>query len=112
MKEPQKIFFDGKLIGEVPATDNLEKFLAAASALLQSKGHNPLTPDQAIFRQAASFATTASYLFNNDLLGVPRNPMSMIPFVVNASFALELYLDAQSVVRERLRSGTRFARIV
>jgi hypothetical protein len=30
MKEPQKIFFDGELIGEVPATDNLEKFLEAA----------------------------------------------------------------------------------
>jgi hypothetical protein len=36
MKEPQKIFFDGELIGEVPATDNLKKVLVSVREQVES----------------------------------------------------------------------------
>jgi hypothetical protein len=52
-----------------------------------------------IFGQAVAFTTTAAHLFNNDLLGIPaRRPASFGPFVVNAAFALELYLKALNCV--------------
>jgi HEPN domain-containing protein len=99
MKEPRKIFVDGQFIGEVPITDDNQKDMEAAIALMRAKGvYRQTTPEQAIFRQAVSFATTASYLHKNDLADVPRNGMSVVPFVVNSAFALELYLKALSLL--------------
>jgi hypothetical protein len=93
MKEPRKIYFEGKFVGEVPETGDRETDLKAMSKLLRERGYMPLNRDQSIFRQAAAFAETASYLFNTGLVGVPpRNPINVIPFVVNAAFAVELYL--------------------
>jgi len=93
MTETKKLYLDGKFVGEYVATDNLEKEHEAAIALLREKGlYQETTREQAIFRQALSFATTASYLYQRDLTVVPRNGMSVAPFVVNATFALELYL--------------------
>ncbi len=106
MVEPRKLFVDGKFIGEVPNTGDTQKDVEAMSALMRAKGiHRTVTPDQAIFRQAVSFATTASYLFNKDLLGFPRNPMSLVPFVVNATFALELYLKTVSLLHGSEQRG-------
>jgi hypothetical protein len=94
MKEPKQIFVEGKLIGEVPTTGDVQKDLEAAIGLMRAKGvYKKITAEQVIFGQAVAFANTAAYLFNNDLLGTPpRNPMSTGPFVVNATFAIELYL--------------------
>lgn len=93
MREPRRVYFEGQFVGEVPDTGDMEHDLKAMSALLTSHGLNPLSPNQAIFRQAAAFATNATYLFNTGLRGVPPPiPMNLIPFVVNAAFAVELYL--------------------
>jgi hypothetical protein len=100
MKEPLKVFFDGKFVGEVPETGDREANLKAMSALLRASGAPaPLTRPQAAFRQASAFAINAQHLFNTGLLGVPpRNPMNVIPFVVNASFAVELYFKTLGFV--------------
>ena len=106
MTEPRKIFVDGQFIGEVPNTGDTQKDVEAMSALMRAKGvHRTVTPDQAIFRQAVSFATTASYLFKKDLAGWPRNPMSVVPFVVNSAFALEPYLKTLSLLYGKEQRG-------
>jgi hypothetical protein len=38
MKEPRKIYVDGQLIGEVPTTDDNQKDMEAAIALMREKG--------------------------------------------------------------------------
>ena len=69
----KQLFVDGKLVGEVPITGNLEKDLEAATELMKAKGvYRQLTAPQVMFGQAAAFAGTAAHLFNNDLLQVPR----------------------------------------
>jgi hypothetical protein len=93
MISPKKLYFNGQLVGEVPAAKNDEEHMELAIALMKAKGlYQPTTPIQGIFRQALSFATTASYLYKRDLTTVPRNGMSVAPFVVNSAFAIELYL--------------------
>lgn len=107
MKEPLKVHFDGKFIGEVPQTGDRETDLKAMSALLCERGvAAPLTRCQATFRQASAFATNASYLFSSGLTGVPpRNPMNVIPFVVNAALAVELYLKTLGCVYDLKMHG-------
>jgi len=95
MAKMKELYFDGKLVGEYLATDDRQQELESAKNLLREKGlYNPPTLEQAIFRQAVSFATTASYLYKRDLTTKPTNGLSIAPFVVNAAFALELYLKA------------------
>jgi hypothetical protein len=107
MKEPRKIFFEGKFVGEVPDTGDLQADLKVMSALLKARGVAvPLTRAQAAFRQAAAFAMNAQYLFNTGLIGVPPvNPINVIPFVVNAAFAAELYLKTLGCVYGQDKRG-------
>jgi hypothetical protein len=107
MKEPRKIYFEGKFVGEVPVTGNMQADLKAASALLRSHASaQPLTRPQAAFRQASAFAINAQHLFNAGLVGVPpREPMNVIPFAVNAAFAIELYLKTLGFVHGRKLHG-------
>ena len=61
MTKTKKLYLDGKYVGDYVATGDLEKEREAAIALLREKGlYQVTTPEQAIFRQALSFATTAS----------------------------------------------------
>ena len=93
MVDTKELYLDGKLVGEYAATGDDHKDKELAIALLREKGlYQQTTLEQAMFRQAVSFATTASYLYTRDLTTVPRNGLSVAPFVVNSAFALELYL--------------------
>ncbi|MGY0574306.1 hypothetical protein ACTGJ9_027210 [Bradyrhizobium sp. RDM12] len=100
MKEPRKLYFDGKFVGEVPDTGDLKADMKVMTELLRSSGSaEPLNKSQATFRQASAFAINASHLFNTGLTGAPpRNPINVIPFAVNAAFAVELYLKTLACV--------------
>lgn len=96
----------GKVIGEIPKTGNTKADSAAALQILKDKGlYVPTTPFQAMFRQAQSFCTTASYLYKKDLQAQPINQHSIVPFVVNAAFAIEVYLKALSLVHSHKLHG-------
>jgi hypothetical protein len=107
VREPLKVHFDGKFVGEVPDTGDQQANLKAMTALLRSHaGAAPLTRPQAAFRQASAFAINAQHLFNTGLVGVPpRNPMNVIPFAVNAAFAIELYFKTLGFVYGRNMHG-------
>jgi hypothetical protein len=106
MTDTKKLYLDGKYVGEYEATGDFQRDRELAIALLREKGlYRETTPEQAIFRQAVSFATTASYLYKRDLTTVPRNGVSVAPFVVNATFALELYLKTLGQLYNRALRG-------
>lgn len=87
------IYLNGIIVGEVPATGDHDKDIEVVRQFLKDKGlHKEVTKVQAMFRQALSFATTAEHLHRQDLLKPPRNGLSLVPFVVNSAFAIELYL--------------------
>jgi hypothetical protein len=93
MEHSRKIYLNGKFVGEVPITGDDTRDQNLAIQLLKDKGlYQETTLVQSMFRQAVSFATTASYLYKRDLTHVPRNGLSVVPFVVNSAFAIELYL--------------------
>jgi hypothetical protein len=89
------VLLNGVAVGEVISMGDPEKDAKAAQQLLKSKGlHKEPTPFQAIFSQAHSFANTSALLYVRDLKRHPRTGASIVPFVVNTAFAIELYLKA------------------
>jgi hypothetical protein len=64
------------------------------------------SPEQAISRQAVSFSNTSAELYFRDLARIPTKGMSPVPFVVNAVFALELYIKTLAKLPPRLFADT------
>jgi len=87
------LYFNGIVVGEVTVTGDSVRDAEAVRQVLKDKGlYKPTTRENAMFRQAVSFATTSAYLYSRDLSKAPRNQFSIAPFVVNAAFGIELYL--------------------
>lgn len=93
MNSIKDVYLNGKLIGAVPMSGDDKLDQERVVQLLKDKGlYRETTAIQAIYQQAISFATTSSYLYQRDLVKVPRNGLSVAPFVVNSAFAIELYI--------------------
>ncbi|MDO9413779.1 MAG: hypothetical protein Q7T81_14510 [Pseudolabrys sp.] len=91
----KKIYFNGVYLCNYESNGDFDDDRRAVEKILKDRGlHKEVSPEQSIFRQAVSFGTTAAYLWERDLSNVPRSAVSIAPFVVNATFALELYLKA------------------
>jgi len=102
----KKLFVNGVLIGEVPATGDNRKDAEIARAYIESKGlHKEVTRVQSMFRQALAFANTSAYLYERDLRNVPRNGLSAAPFVVNIAFAIEIYLKTLAQIHGASLNG-------
>ncbi|MDO8775790.1 MAG: hypothetical protein Q7K57_45230 [Burkholderiaceae bacterium] len=87
------IYFNGIVVGEVEAIGDDSVDIEVARKLLNEKGLlKPISQQDQMFRQAVSFATTSAYLYKKDLSSAPRNQFSLVPFVVNSAFGIELYL--------------------
>jgi hypothetical protein len=100
------LYLNGVVVGEVEATGYPNHDKDAAIQFLKDKGlHKVVTPVQAMFRQAVSFATTAAHLHKTDLLTAPRNGFSVAPFVVNSTFSIELYLKTLSMMHNKVLRG-------
>ena len=95
MTEMKQIYFNGKLVGELPTAESDELEIEATSKFLEDKGLLRVPNATLVaFTQARSFAATSASLFERDLSKLPRNGASVAPFVVNSAFAIELYLKA------------------
>jgi hypothetical protein len=89
----KKLFANGKFVCEYEDPGDRNREIELCRKLLAEHGiHAQTSEEQALFRQAVSFSTTSAYLYQRDLTSVPVNGMSAVPFVVNAVFALELYI--------------------
>lgn len=89
------MLLNGIAVGELEATGNVERDIEAIRQFLKDKGLHKETPlFQGMLNQAFAFANTSAYLYERDLRRPPRKGTSAVPFVVNAAFAIELYLKA------------------
>jgi len=89
------VLLNGIDVGEVLSTGDIERDAEAVRQFLKSRGlHKETSQFQAILNQAVAFANTSAYLYKRDLRRSPRKGISVAPFVVNAAFAIELYLKA------------------
>lgn len=92
---PKTVLLNGIVVGEVLSIGDTEHDVEAVRQFLKSKGlHKEVSLFQAIFNQAFAFANTSAYLYERDLRCSPRKGVSVAPFVVNATFSIELYLKA------------------
>jgi hypothetical protein len=87
------IILNGIIVGSYDATDDNEKDMEAVREFLKEKGlHKEVTTNDAMYGQANAFAEVANGLYKRDLIYSPFKGSSVPPFVVNASFSIELYL--------------------
>lgn len=93
--DTKSVLLNGIVIGEVESTGNVEIDTETIRKYLKDKGlHKDVSIFQGIFNQAVAFANTSALLFERDLRRSPRKGVSVVPFVVNAAFSIELYLKA------------------
>jgi hypothetical protein len=95
MVEKKSIFVNGVVVGEVPAMGDLKLDAIAAHEFLKNKGLlKERSPAGEIFSTAIAFANTSAHLYENGLRKEPTKGVSIVPFIVNAAFAIELYFKA------------------
>lgn len=95
MKKTQPLYLDGKLVGEIPKTGDTRKDIQNARDLFDSKGlSKKLEEADAMFQQAASFAKLALEIYHSKLNKIPPESSFAAPFVVNATFSIEVYIKS------------------
>jgi HEPN domain-containing protein len=94
------IYLNSAAVGEIIATGDPEQDMKAAQELLKEKGlYKEINKIDAMHSQANSFANTAKELYERDLKTTPiKNNMSMVPFVVNSAFSIEIYLKTLHII--------------
>lgn len=92
---PKAVLLNGIAVGEVEATGDVARDIETIRQFLKDEGlHKETSLFQGMLNQAFAFANTSAYLYERDLRRPPRKGTSAVPFVVNAAFAIELYLKA------------------
>ena len=87
------VLSDNKFVGYVEyAKDPIENARRVKELLVEKGLHKDISIADSMFRQATSFANAANYIYRNDLAKLPRNPLGISPFIVNAAFSAEMYL--------------------
>jgi len=89
------ILMNNKVVGQIDPTGDRDKDLAAAEKLLREKGlwGKPDLCDS-MFNQAFSFSSIARKINHDGLNQLTRDPISITPFIVNATFSVEVYLKS------------------
>ena len=92
-KKTKDILLNGIVVGNYESTGNDEKDIEIMQGILKDKGlWKEVEIEEMMFNQAQSFANTANTLYQNDIKKHHKNFYSFAPFVVNASFSIEIYL--------------------
>jgi len=93
MNQTKTLLLNGVVVGEIEFTGDMKTDAKVAMDFLKAKGlYREIGKVEQIFRSAFAFAMTASDLYDKHLTNVPRYGPVAVPFVVNAAFAIELYL--------------------
>jgi hypothetical protein len=108
----KQVLLNGIIVGEFEATGDQEADLRAVSEYLEQRGlRKEVNRYQATFNAAQSFANTSAYLYKRDLQRSPRVGASVVPFVVNAAFGIELYFKALAQKHGVTLSGHRLTKL-
>jgi len=80
-------------VGDYLGSDDLEDLQAARQALRNKGLYNPPSVAQGMLDQAVAFAAVSRLAYDEmQKRGSTKPPSTVVPFVVNAAFAMELYL--------------------
>jgi HEPN domain-containing protein len=105
-RNTRELLLNGVVVGRVEATGDFEKDAAVCLQFLKDNGlYQKTDPVKTIFRQALSFAKTASHLYRKGLSSRPWNVHDVSPFVVNSAFSIELYLKTLAQYHGTLLKG-------
>ncbi|NPU65379.1 hypothetical protein HL667_10265 [Bradyrhizobium sp. 83012] len=90
------LYLNGKLVCEYDAPADQQAEIELCRKLLEDRGlWKPISSERTIFNQAVAFANASAIIYERDLSTTPvKNGNSAVPFIVNSSFATELYLKA------------------
>ena len=89
------ILFNGIKVGSLNVTGNTLEEAKTVQRILKEKGLlKEISTHSSIYNQANCFAKVANDLYQNDLKISPLNAISIAPFIVNATFSIELYFKA------------------
>ena len=92
-KGMKTVMCDNKPVGYVNDVEDPKEAARLAQELLKSKGlWREISKPEAIYRQAQSFANASAHVYERDLKSLPRDPLEISPFIVNAAFSAEMYL--------------------
>lgn len=95
MMTKKDILFNGVKVATLDATGNNFEDIKTAKNILKDKNlFKEISTHSSIYSQANCFAKVANDLYQNDLKISPLNAFSISPFVVNATFCIELYFKA------------------
>lgn len=111
-KMPKSVMFNGVKVGEIAATGDDKQDAERAYQFLVDRGLvKPISLAARTFRQAAAFSGVAAGLFPELRDDNPRFANIAAPFVVNISFAIELYLKALGATSGVALRGHRLDRL-
>mgnify|MGYP003381161299 CR=1 FL=1 len=106
------VILNGIAVGEVESTGNDEEDMEAVRAFLDARGlRKEVTPFQAAYNAALAFANTSAYLYERDLSRPPRRGQNIAPFVVNATFGIELYFKALALKHGKTLRGHKLVQL-
>lgn len=92
-QKTKNLIVNGAKVGEFEASDDYQVEKKRMEALLKSKGlWQETSKEQAMFNHAYAFAHTASKLYKTIQTDRSQLNKAAVPFVVNITFALEIYL--------------------
>lgn len=91
---PKKdILVNGIVVGSYEATGDYSVDVKTAEKIIKEKGlYKEITDNDRMFSQANSFAGIANDIYKDSFSSSPYKVNNAAPFVVNASFSIEIYL--------------------
>jgi hypothetical protein len=107
-----EVKLNGIVVGTIPNTGDQMADAAAGQQLIKDLGlHKEISKAQLAMGQARAFADTAAQLYERGLKMGAIVPTTLVPFVVNSAFAIELYLKTLSEAHGLNTRGHVFVRI-
>jgi len=89
------VFLNGIAVGDVDVGGDRDSEIQAIRTFLEERGlKKEVSRFTANFNAALAFANTAAHIYEQDLQRAPRKGPSIVPFVVNATFSIELYIKS------------------
>jgi hypothetical protein len=101
------LYLNGKAICEYEAPEDYQAEIELCSEVLKRRGlWETITTEKTLFNQAVAFASVSAMVWEQKLGPSPtRDGHSAVPFVVNSSFATELYLKAIALLNGKKLHG-------
>lgn len=101
------LYLNGKLICEYDAPADQQADMELCREMLKQRGlWETISRERVLFNQAVAFASTSAMIWTQKLGATPaQDGNAAVPFVVNSSFATELYLKAIALVNGKKLHG-------